>query len=188
MSASRRSLPVSRLPRRWQNFQANLAQLFGAFEEGDTLILARHDANVFVQFAHSGSLLFAEAASNQYIDPPIFLLDERHFAAAVALGWQPPSAVPRAVEELSDPNLDDTQYNGSPNFYRQWTRWNANHVAALAVQTLRQVYGVRRLDLLCYSSFKESGGMQVRWPTLGIAHYDSIKYRNLTIPDADDGW
>ena len=172
--------------RRWAQFELSLAQLFGAFEDGDILILARHDANIFVQFMRDGRHTFGEAAGNQYIDPPIFLLDQRAFAAAKRLGWHAPSDSVHDREDLDDETCDDAPYEGSPNFHRMWTRPSAKRLAALAVCTFQQVYGVTTLDTLCYSSFMREGGEQVRWPTLGIAHYDTVRYRNLSIPDLDE--
>lgn len=152
-------------------FAAHLQTAIDAIEEDEILILCRIDANVFVQLMRVEESYFLEAVSNQYIGPPIYLLDEQHFARAVQLGWLPPNESADNAVVLDWMGRDAV---GSPNFYRQWPR-RVRGVAQFLVKTLQQVYGLRGPGVLEYSSFHRHGLYEVRWPMLNIPRYSKLQ-------------
>lgn len=152
------------LPDLWERFSAQLQQCVNDLDTDDILILARKRANQYVQLHHWGFAITAEAASNAYIIPPTALLDERQYARAKALGWNPPTISAELVQELE--SLDES-YEGSPNFHRTFDLGEAG-IVELLIQTLRQVYKVRCPSELHYKSFTADGSQQIRWTALGI--------------------
>jgi hypothetical protein len=182
--------PTSRPPRKntiratWEQFEARLQSVIDAVEDGDILIVGRQDANVFVQVLRHGNALDAEAASNQFIDPPTHLLDERHFNVAVSLGWLPPT---QTAHDAIGKEADDEPYDGSPNFYRQFPV-RTPHLARLFVLTLRRVYGVRTPRALQYASFKREGRIEIRWPTLGIARHEHRRPDDEAHAQPEEEW
>jgi hypothetical protein len=133
-------------------------------ETDDILILSRKTANQYVQLHHWGFAITAEAASNAYILPPTALLDERQYARAKALGWNPPTVTPEIVEELE--SLHES-YEGSPNFHRSFALGESG-IVDLVIKTLRQVYKVECPSELQYKSFMSDGSTQIRWTGLSI--------------------
>lgn len=152
------------LPDLWQRFAGQLQQCVDHLDTDDILILARKRANQYVQLHHWGFAISAEAASNAYIIPPTALLDERQYARAKALGWNPPTITAELVQELESV---DESYDGSPNFHRTFDLGEAG-IVELLIQTLRQVYKVRCPSELHYKSFTSDGSQQIRWTALGI--------------------
>lgn len=152
------------LPEVWARFATQLQECVRDLDTDDILILARKRANQYVQLHHWGFAITAEAASNAYIIPPTALLDERQYARAKVLGWNPPTISAEMVQELE--SLDES-YDGSPNFHRTFDLGEAG-IVELLIQTLRQVYKVRCPSELHYKSFTADGSQQIRWTALGI--------------------
>jgi len=123
-------------------------------------VTAGRGSSYYVQFlAAADHGLRAEAVSNTFLAPA-----ERLPAAAqrqlVELGWQPPTHLPGQEED--DPE-------GSPNWYLDVAApFAADELAAMAVATLRQVYGASTPDELGYQCV-DAEGRPVAVPALGIA-------------------
>lgn len=154
----------------WAPFEARLAAVLGVLEEDHYLILAHPGTGHYVQFAPEGPYgLRAEARSNAFI-PPRHQLGSDLELRLIELGWEAPT---------HQPGAEDTDPDGSPNWFRQWpapVAWaEASQVAAM---TLREVYGVRHPARLRYHAF-HSQGTPILLPTLGIRREDQ---RGLTQP------
>lgn len=136
----------------WSVFEAHLADALGRLGDDDHLVISRIDAHRFVQFAgvDPGGLR-AEAVSNGY------LLDDEKLEewqpdALVKAGWQRPTDEPDTPPEKMQPG-------GSPNFYVDLQPPNAAAAgAALAVRTLRDIFGAPSPGNLEYQAFKSEGG------------------------------
>ncbi len=146
--------------REWAAFEARLARALGAMEHATYLVVSLADepratASAYVQFAQGGLLGFrAEAAGNQWLGPgqgP----SEAQQEMLTELGWQRPGSAPQGR-----------------NWVREWEEpVPFPEVAAIAVQTLREVYGAKSPDRLVY----RSGGFPAHQgpvpdPELGIPH------------------
>lgn len=116
----------------WEAFEARLAEALARMRPETFLVLLqpareRGGSGPYVQFAHSGPRGFrAEASANPYLAPRHALTPEDE-ARLVGMGWQRPA-----------PAGDDDR-----NFHRDWPSsapWR--DVAALAVRTLRDVFGI----------------------------------------------
>lgn len=123
----------------WRTFEARLAAVLETMEPATYLVLsivraAGREAGHFVQFAHGGAGGFrAEAASSHYLAPALALTPAQEDRLG-AIGWQRPGAHPAAR-----------------NFHREWpTPQPGVEIAAFAVRTLRDVYGVVSPDELRY--------------------------------------
>lgn len=142
----------------WAAFEARLAAALARMEHATYLVVSlaaepRAGASAYVQFAQGGVLGFrAEAAGNHWL-PPGHGLGPVQEERLAALGWQRP---------------------GSASQGRNWVReWQEPvpfaEAAAVAVLTLREVYGATTPDDLRY----RSGGFPahhgpVPEPALGI--------------------
>lgn len=144
----------------WKHFEKNLAAALGVMEEDQFLVIAAKAGWRFVQFAIQGSFgVRAESISNHYL-PREHRLTSGQIDALRALGWKSPTRKP------SDP----ADGEGSPNFYMDHPRATTHgELAAVAVATLADVYGLRHPGLLEYKAFGEDG-TQILIPTLGIRH------------------
>lgn len=116
----------------WAGFEQRLAAALGRMRDDTFLIVSTPgDETVpacYVQFAAGAWGLRAEAVSSLFL-PADRPLTEGQEATLGALGWQPPGAG------------DD----GGPNWSRVWPPPPPfAEVAALAIRTLREVYGVAR--------------------------------------------
>jgi len=144
----------------WAAFEARLAAALSAMDGATYLVLSvagepRAGASAYVQFAQGGLLGFrAEAAGNHWL-PPGHGLGVAGEERLASLGWQRPAP--------------DAASRG-----RNWTReWPEPvpfaEVAALAVRTLRDVYGAARPGDLRYRAggFPAHDG-PVPVPDLGI--------------------
>ena len=144
----------------WAAFEMRLAKALGAMEHATYLVVSlagepRATASAYVQFAQGGLLGFrAEAAGNQWLGPrqgPSEAQQEK----LTELGWQRPGSAPQGR-----------------NWVREWEEpVPFPEVAAIAVQTLREVYGAKSPDRLVY----RSGGFPAHQgpvpdPELGIPH------------------
>lgn len=143
----------------WGAFEARLAAALADMEHATYLVVSlagdpRSGASAYVQFAQGGLLGFrAEAAGNHWL-PPGHGLGPAQEERLAALGWQRP---------------------GSAEQGRNWVReWEEPvpfaEVAAIAVRTLREVYGAEAPDELRYraGAFPAHRGA-VKEPDLGIA-------------------
>ena len=142
----------------WSAFEARLAAALGAMEKATYLVVSiagvRHaGASDYVQFAQGGLLGFrAEAAGNHFLPAGRGLGEEQEDRLA-SLGWQRPATGSQGrnwIHEWQEP----VPFDG---------------VAAIAVRTLREVYGAAMPDDLRY----RSGGFPahhgpVPEPDLGI--------------------
>jgi len=150
-----RAAPVDRS---WAGFEARLAAALRCLPVDQFLILSTQPATqddpiYYVQFAQGGpSGLRAEAVSNAYLLPAGQLSPSQEAALASA-GWQAPYARAERPE----------------NYNRQWPMPAPfTDVAALAVATLRDVFGVVRPANLRYRRFARRGRGDLTEPGLGI--------------------
>lgn len=151
--------PVSRA---WAPFTRALADVLAVLGDDQFLILSGKSRNVFVQFACQGPQgLRAEAVSNAYLEPEE-ALDRAALARLRTLGWRQPSG----PAEWTD--TPEKCPDGSPNFFREWpVPVPVADAAALAVTTLREIYGIPHPSFLVYTAF-ERGGRALLLPTLRV--------------------
>jgi hypothetical protein len=138
----------------WEQFEGRLAAVLGRMAAGSYLILSsRADDEIvyYVQFAQGGRGGFrAEAESNNFLAGR-WALSPTQEEQLAGLGWQCPMP--------GDSDL---------NFMRQWpTPAPYAEVASLAVQSLREVYGIERPSELVYRRFAKHGP-DFAEPELGI--------------------
>jgi hypothetical protein len=158
-------------PEAWVRLSTSLAEALSALGEGQCLVLSAKRRGAWVHFVVGGSGgIYAEAASNEWLKPRE-ALDRNRIARMRELGWSDPAAT-RDEVEASDETLDR-----SSNFSRGW-RGPAPlaEVAATAIATLREVYGLRRSSQLEYTAFGP-GLKEILLPTLGLD--------NAPLPDED---
>lgn len=143
----------------WPAFETRLANALAALEHATYLVLSvpgdpRAGASAYVQFAQGGLLGFrAEASGNQWL-PAGHRLDPGQEERLGSLGWQHPGPGPQ-----------------SRNWVREWEQpVPFGDVAAMAVRTLREVYGATSPDDLRY----RSGGFP--------AHHGAVRDPDLGIP------
>ena len=112
----------------------------------------------FVQFCRYGAAVRMEAVSNHYLAKDARLSPSSQRVLLMA-GWQSPT---------HDPDSPWPDLAGSPNYHRDIPHPSAAHdMAALAVQTLRTVYGVPTPAALTYKAVALAGTV-IRLPILGI--------------------
>ncbi len=111
------------------------------------MILCLKGTNRFVQFAAQGSHgMRMEATSNAFLKRKQKLSTEQ-IAQMTAAGWLEPTGAP----DEATPELDP---DGSPNFYKEFPRpVRFKRLAALAVQTLRDIMGVPHPGFLQYEAY-----------------------------------
>lgn len=126
--------------------------------DGQYLLIASRRGWGYVQFARTaGSGMRAEAVSNRFV-PSDQQMTADDLWALGALGWLPP---------------DDL----SPNHYRDWPEpVEAGAIAAIAVATLTDVFGVSRMDHLQYRAFDRLGG-SLMLPHLGLRRVPDARPR-----------
>lgn len=165
--------PFSLLPPVWAAFAARLAEAMSVLECDEYLILSHPRTHHFVQCAIGEGGLRLEAKSNHFI-PPSRQLGMDQELRLIELGWKPPTHAPNAKERVS---------GGSPNWYRDHDEpLEAAELAMVLVMTLREVYGVRSPRALRYHAFG-AGGIEVRLPTLGVAHDGSREAPAVVRPE-----
>lgn len=167
--ATRRAKLPSRRRQAWDDYADVVARILDALDAGQFLILTPADRPGFVQFATQGTHgLRAEAVSNRFL-PPDHQLGADALAAALRLGWQPPTSEPGATPER-DPE-------GSPNYYREWPApVPYRDVARLAIDTLIDVFGVVHPGRVRYEAFTRVG-TPILLPALGErATYDDLAH------------
>ncbi len=112
------------------------------------------DATYYVEFALlDDGELHAEAVGNEYL-PAAHRLDRSAIADLVALGWSPPGVV------------DGTE----GNFGLRVPGADVDRLAAVAVRTMREVYGAPHPAFLTYTAHALEGDIAV--PHLGAARHE----------------
>lgn len=124
--------------RAWSQLQDRLAEHLASMDGDDTLVIdveagtpdESDGANRYVQFAAGEGELHFEVSSNQYLAQRQQLgpYDEK---SLIGLGLHPP-----------DRPGDDPDGEGSANWYLEAPQDDASRLAVLAVQALRDVFGV----------------------------------------------
>ncbi len=147
MSSTRRAL-------NWDFLTTAVAGALCELGADDFLIIAHRRINYYVQAAGcDDGVLRIEAVSNTYIEPMNAALTVEQYERMAELGWRRATDdAPELVTEANDPN-------GSPNFFVDVpTGASLRPVAALLIQTLREVYGVRTTAMLDYQAFNNMVG------------------------------
>jgi len=147
MSATRRELA-------WESLTTAVADALCELGSEDYLIIAHRHINHYVQAAGcDDGALRIEAVSNTYIEPLSAALTVAQYGRMAELGWRRATDdAPELVTEVNDPA-------GSPNFFLDLPAgWSRRRVAELLIQTLREVYGVRKTALLDYHAFNNMLG------------------------------
>ncbi|TQS41028.1 YbjN domain-containing protein [Cryptosporangium phraense] len=142
----------------WAELRTALAGALRELELGTQLTLTLDptaggtgDATYTVEFVmFDENLLHAEAVGNAAL-PPGHRLDRHAIADLVALGWSPPGVVDGTTD----------------NFGLQMPTSDAGRLAAIAIRTLREVYGTPHPAFLTYSATALEG--EVELPPLGAA-------------------
>ncbi len=149
-------------PTPWERLAGAVAEAIAVLTPGQCLVLSAKRRGYWVHLVAGGhGGVHAEATSNAWLKARD-ILDEEKVARLRELGWAEPTATREEVE-ASDETLDR-----SSNFTRDW-RGPAPlpEVAAVAVATLRDVYGMRRTNQLEYTAFGP-GPKEILLPTLGL--------------------
>lgn len=130
-------------------------------DEDEFLILITKSTDHFVQFAAQGaSGMRVEAQNNSFIETEEYKLSEKAHAQLLSLGWNEPT-YEFSIDETEPPD-------GSPNYYIDIAvPVPYAPLAALAIETLQQIYNVRYPSELKYAAFSYEG-VQIRFPLLGI--------------------
>lgn len=136
----------------WGELRSALAGVLEHLELGAQLTLTLDptaggtgDATYTVEFVmFDENLLHAEAVGNAGL-PPGHRLDRHAIADLVALGWSPPGVVDGTTD----------------NFGIQMPTSDANRLAAIAIRTLREVYGTPHPAFLTYSATALEGEVEV---------------------------
>jgi Putative bacterial sensory transduction regulator len=140
----------------WEVLQDRLALVLGRMAVDTFLVISASSPDAefpyYVQFAQGGrSGFLAEAVGNAHLGGTSALSPTQDEQMG-DLGWMSPT--PRSTTDV--------------NYSRQWPMpVPFADAAALAVRTLREVYGIRETSQLAYKSFAR-GGHQFAQPTLGI--------------------
>jgi hypothetical protein len=137
----------------WAAFRAELADAIAEVADGQVIeaelgCLAEgqpsNGAAPYVQFVGWGEgLVRAEAVSNRYLDPA-YVLEVEDYEEMIELGWAPPTYF-----EDQEPD------HGSDNFWVDAEQREADRLAWMAVQALREVFGVIHPSFLATSGFPE---------------------------------
>lgn len=149
----------------WVAFRGRLADHLAAIEDDD-LLCVEVEAGVdedelagtapYVQFCAFGEdMVRAEAVSNYYLDERYELteLDEERLGS---LGWDGPR-----FDEEGDPE------SGWENFHHHAERREADRLASMCIETLREVYGA------AHPAFLTAGGLEAD-PDAQVPHPQSI--------------
>jgi hypothetical protein len=142
----------------WAELRTELAAALAHLELGAQLTLTLDptaggtgDATYTVEFVmFDEDVLHAEAVGNAAL-PPGHRLDRHAIADLVALGWSPPGVVDGTTD----------------NFGLQMPIADALRLAAIAIRTLREVYGTPHPAFLTYSAIALEGELEL--PALGAA-------------------
>ncbi|SHN43991.1 T3SS (YopN, CesT) and YbjN peptide-binding chaperone 1 [Cryptosporangium aurantiacum] len=159
----------------WAELRSALASVLAHLELGAQLTLTLDptaggtgDATYTVEFVmFDENLLHAEAVGNAAL-PPGHRLDRHAIADLVALGWSPPGVVDGTTD----------------NFGIQMPTSDADRLAAIAVRTLREVYGTPHPAFLTYSATALEGEVEVH--ALGAARRVPGSSGGASAPAAHD--
>lgn len=165
----------------WAELRAELAAVLGQLDLGAQLTLTLDptaggtgDATYTVEFVvWDEDALHAEAVGNAAL-PPGHRLDRHAIADLVALGWSPPGVVDGTTD----------------NFGLQMPTADAARLAAIAVRTLREVYGTPHPAFLTYTATALEGepelgplGAARRLPSGGTAGAPAALDPSAPLPD-----
>ncbi|MFI5959660.1 T3SS (YopN, CesT) and YbjN peptide-binding chaperone 1 [Cryptosporangium sp. NPDC051539] len=159
----------------WAELRTALAGILRGLELGTQLTLTLDptaggtgDATYTVEFVmFDENLLHAEAVGNAGL-PPGHRLDRHAIADLVALGWSPPGVVDGTTD----------------NFGLQMPTSDAGRLAAIAIRTLREVYGTPHPAFLTYSATALEG--EVELSPLGAARRVPGSSAGASAPAAHD--
>ena len=148
--------------RSWRAFERALAQVLAVLEDDHFLVLDRKRSGTLVQFGARGAAgLRIEAAPNASL-PESAQLGRRELRLLRRLGWRRPTT------KADPPPGQGIVPDESSGFFREYPHPAPfAAVAALAVETLREVYGVAHTGQLVYRAF-ESTGRALLLPTLRL--------------------
>lgn len=151
----------------WGRFAANLALCLADLDEDEFLIVsAKRMPCHYLQFAGQGHFgMWVEAASNAFIEPPEAQLTAQDYTALTDMGWRlPKDRPPQEADEPRDPE-------GPGNFFLDLgVPVDCEALAALAIRTIREVYGVRHPGMLEYTAFGRDN-TQIRFSNLLIKRH-----------------
>jgi hypothetical protein len=141
-----------------------LVETLAVLGAGQCLVLSAKRKGYWVHLVAGGRAgVHAEASSSAWLKARD-ALDPGQVARLRRLGWADPTATREEVE-AADEALDR-----SSNFSRDWhAPAPIGEVAALAVATLREVFGIRRPAQLEYTAFGP-GPREILLPALGLDH------------------
>jgi hypothetical protein len=144
----------------WREFHSRLAATLDDLDEDEYLVVYRKRSNYFVQFYGQGIHgMRVEAVSNEFLEEAA-MLPPAACEHLIQLGLHLPTYL--HLESLPEPA------DGSPNFYLDaGAPVPFAAVAALAIDALRGVYGVRHPGELEYSA-ESLDGASIRFPLLGL--------------------
>lgn len=146
----------------WQELERRLADTLSDLSEDEFLVIEQKVSNRFVQFAAQGRYgMRVEAVANTFL-PPAEHLSNQSIASLLSLGWHAPTY---DLDKVSKEPPD-----GSPNFFLDAASpVPFERLAALAVTTLRDVYGVDHPGQLQYvATSLEDDEMDIRFPSLRL--------------------
>jgi hypothetical protein len=153
----------------WTAFQARLSEVISMIDDSADLTISAEAGSQgpapFVRFSSPAlNVLRGEAAGNACL-PAAFQLGEEQLAAMMALGWSAPDA------EGASP---------TPNFWIEDGQDESDRVSALAVATLRDVYGVKHPVFLAPDQLTEvlTGSVSAE-PGLDLTAYRARDQRQL---------
>jgi tetratricopeptide (TPR) repeat protein len=160
LARGKKARPSPKSEEAWSALRRNLAAALGSLDEDEYLVIASKTENYFVQFAGQGAQgMRAEAVSNAFITTGAPLSDTA-CQALLSLGWNAPTYVPS--KGAAEPT------KGSCNFYLDaGTPVPHARLAALAVRTLRRIYGIRHPGELEYRAFGDRH-ISIRFPLLDL--------------------
>jgi hypothetical protein len=143
---------------KWSGFQSNLAGVLQQLTDGQYLIIAKQQTNLFVQVVQQGTCVRVETISNHFRDADA-QLTKAQIAKLVKLGWQLPT------RPDSTPEND---FYGSPNFFVDvFQPVDSESLAAMMILTLIQIIGVTDPADLEYEA-RDAEGNAVALPELGL--------------------
>ena len=148
------------LSKEWELLGKRLALVIADLEEDDYLIISEKERNIYVQFSAQGYYgMRMEAVGNEFLDRADRLTRDVQRTLRL-LGWRMPTYKRAKVD--SEPPV------GSCNYYIDADKpVSFSQLAAVAVQTLQQVYCTRHPGALQYRALGPDG-YSIRFPTLGL--------------------
>ena len=147
----------------WTQFEGELTRSIAALDEDEFLIITTKRIFRFIQFSAQGGFgMRVEAVSDAYLKEGR-KLSESARTKLLAFGWNPPTYIPKELGE------EERTPDGSPNYFLDIdTPVPFDAVAALAIRTLREIFGAVHPGGLQYKAFAK-GGDNIRFPNLRVA-------------------